>query len=578
MANLNQHDILFINSKKFKGFSELIEKSYNFKILSYDLPPFISFTSRKAVLTTDKGVFFLKEKPLYCSDNISRNIAANFQLFLSKNLNYIPSILSTRNKKLYIEWKNRFFFLTEFKKGRVFNGSSNDIKNILKVLRCFQDVAATFKIQNLVVKKTESYKVIPCVSLIEEYVYTKSDKLLFRRITNVIENLKSQYNTVKKTNYVMSHGDFALFNVILNKRKVVAINDFDNACYLPRIHDLAEFLVSATLVYYIGPLTNLNTPVFVTPKETVFNQILNYYLTHFNLQPEDILLLPIIAEIVWLEILLLAVMKEDYTLSDITPAIKKLEKNILQSKINSAIQKSNKKVFIWDFHGTLETGTIYILTEIANILLKENGSKKQYSPLEISSISGFSWNVFFKSNFPNFSEKKIQNIVESVYNEKKFKTINQKYSKPNNNAKSLLRTIKECGGINIVVSYSRQNKLKKYISQIGLEELIDEYHGVDDNTLKSKQDILKKKSLSIKSILKKYPGYKTYAVGDTGEDFNAARISGIDKFFWLLSKDDKKTKQQLYKNIDSKKLQFIFDLEEIKEVLSKVISNKKRTG
>lgn len=32
-----------------------------------------------------------------------------------------------------------------------------------------------------------------------------------------------------------------------------------------------------------------------------------------------------------------------------------------------------KKLFIWDFHDTLETGTLKIITEIANSLLREKG-------------------------------------------------------------------------------------------------------------------------------------------------------------------------------------------------------------
>ena len=133
----------------------------------------------------------------------------------------------------------------------------------------------------------------------------------------------------------MSHSDFIIFNLILDKSGVVAINDFDNVKVLPRIHDMAEFLVSASLLNYNAPLTNLKFPVQAVPNLSTFNYIMNHYVQKYDLSSAEIDLLGSVAEIVWLWTLALAVFKDDYSISDLKPALSSLRsrkvKKIIQA-------------------------------------------------------------------------------------------------------------------------------------------------------------------------------------------------------------------------------------------------------
>lgn len=561
MANLNEHDILFLGSPEFESFPQVLEEAYGFKIRSYDLPPFVSFTSRKAVLNTDSGVYFLKEKPVYCSDEKTRALAADFQTFLSEALDTVTPILKTQNGESYIQWQDRFFFVTDFKHGRVYNGSDSDIHQMLLALRDFQKVAKGFATED--VPPMKSYESLMIFESLEKNIESKADRKDITQIKELIRTLQNDYDAVPETEYIMSHGDFGLFNILLNKQNVVGINDFDNVSYFPRIHDLAEFLVSASIVHYLGPISNLRLPVFTKPNEKIFNQILAFYKQYFLLTPEETQLLAIVAEIVWLEILLLAVLKGDYKLSDISDAINEIKKGTLRSKIIKKIQSQEKKVFVWDFHGTLEVGTLFILTEIANTLLKENGSAKQYTPAELASIPSFSWDTFFQRHLPYLSFQKTQAIARNAYDESRFAPLMRKYSQPNIGAEAVLQKVKDLGGINIVVSHSRQDKLGCYIKQVGLHHLVDSYYGIDDGSIASREDVLKKKTVVIREILDRHSDYHSYAVGDADMDFNAARSAGVDFFYWLLPINNKGAKQELYKGITSQKLKFILQLEEI---------------
>lgn len=337
MANLNKHDVLFLKSKNFEGLADLIERSYDIKIFSVEFPSFISFTSRKAIIHTNKGVFFLKEKPQYSDDPLSRVKSATFQTYASTKLNIVPKILNTLSNQNYILWKKRYFFLTEYIEGRTYNGSDSDIKSILialqKLNNCGKDFINEKSIPEDIVKKIESFEVASLVPSIEKYIKSDSERKIYQRILKIFENLKSEYLENPKPEYLMSHSDFIVFNLIFRNDKVIAINDFDNAKCLPSIHDLAEFLVSATLLNYNGSVTNMKLPVLLKPDENKLAIILQSYAKDFFLRDDDFKLLSLVAEIVWAWTLCLSVLKEDYTISDLSPVVDLLEKNYLSNLI-----------------------------------------------------------------------------------------------------------------------------------------------------------------------------------------------------------------------------------------------------
>lgn len=218
---------------------------------------------------------------------------------------------------------------------------------------------------------------------------------------------------------------------------------------------------------------------------------------------------------------------------------------------------------IWDFHGTIEIGTIFILTEIANTLLRENGSDKQYTPAEFATIPSFSWNTFFQNHFSNLGPDIVTAIAQNAYNEDKFGYLLEKYSQANEGALHVLQHVKSNGGKNVVVSHSRQDKLGFYIDHIGAGQYVDEYYGVDDGSISSREDVVQRKTSVIRGIHDRHKHLHCLAIGDAEMDFRAAMLAGVKKFFWLIHVNNKGAKQQRFKDVPSEKLRFILRLEEL---------------
>ena len=567
MANLNDHDVLFIAADRFSELRTLLEKEYGFKILECSMPPFVSFTSRKAVIDTSEGTFFLKEKPKYCSSILQLKQSGDFQSYMASKVTFVPPIILTKRGEKFVHWNGRAYFLAEFREGRIYNGSTQDLKEMLRAIDSFTQFAEEFTEQNTdLYEKTDSDEVLKLIELLLKEIKTKEDGVVFEDVQKLVEDLRNEYRSYAEISFLVSHGDLAIFNMIFENGEVAALNDFDNVARLPRFHDLAEFLVSATLINYIAPLTNLAHPLFVKPDTQKSGIILKNYRQRYLSSEKDEEFFFVLVKIVWLEILILAVLKGDYLLQELKDAIV-----TIQSKEFKAVmmkESNHMKIFIWDFHDTLEVGTLDVITEIANTLLERNGSSKRYSVEKMAALPSFSWETFFASHLPDLSPEQIKNVASSAYDTNKFGHLGLKYSRPRFGAKELLQEIKSLGHINVVISNSRPDNLTTYIEQVGLGDFIDSYIGVDDGKIASKSDVIKRKVAAANQILASYMPDSVYSVGDSESDLQMARAIGADRFFWIGSESSTTLHQEKYKDIANDTITFIHNLEPIREVLS----------
>jgi thiamine kinase-like enzyme len=323
MANLNKSDLLAAEKSNFNDLEKLIESAYNLKILKTYYPNSVSFTSRKAVLETNKGKMFLKEKPFYCSDEISLQRSALFQNYCSKE-NICPEIIKGVSGEFYFNFENRKFFLSKHIDGRHFNGSKQDIEKMLKIVSKLNIAGKNFLNQeglpDFILEKYDSYQIATLIPELTKYIKNSKDKNVFEKVQKTFESLKNEYMLVGNKEYVMSHSDCILFNFIFTENSAYII-DFDNAKVLPRIHDFAEFFISGTILNYLAAITNLKKPVLLTYNKEFSNTILNFYKKNLNFSQTDILLFPIIADIVWIWTLCLSVLKEDYSIEDLGRAV-----------------------------------------------------------------------------------------------------------------------------------------------------------------------------------------------------------------------------------------------------------------
>lgn len=336
MSNLNETDLLITNTAKFKSLKVVLEHLYDFKIKKTHYPDSISLTSKKAIIETDKGLFFLKEKPQYCSEDIFIQKSSLFQDFCSQNTPYVPKIIKTIENNYYFEFENRKLFLSEYIEGKLFNGSKNDIEKMLDVINSLNSAGIKFLIdKNLpknVIKKFDSYEIATLIPNLIKYIKTEEDRLIFDNIQKTLSILTHEYDLIGNNKYIMTHSDCILFNFIFSREQTYLI-DFDNVKVLPRIHDLAEFFVSATMLNYLAEITNLKKPIFIEPNKQFKEMILNYYKEKLKLSKKEVLLFPIIVDIVWLWTLCLSVLKEDYLLTDLKDMLETINKKTNRDKI-----------------------------------------------------------------------------------------------------------------------------------------------------------------------------------------------------------------------------------------------------
>lgn len=331
MANLNNIDVLFLNSKKLTEIKHLLETEYCFSIQRISLPPYISFTCRKVVIHTDRGDFFVKEKPRYCDTNSHRENFSRFQNFLSERCQFVLPLLPTHDGVFFVQHNSRHYFVTPFVKGRIYNGSAKDLSRMLSALIKVQSISKGFQFHEN--QKHESPSVLEIVHSVSRQIRDDYDQKIYSNILRTITLLKKQYARVENKSYLMSHGDCSIFNILFIQNGLITLNDLDNCKVLPRIHDLAELFVSACLLNYIAPLTNLKKPIILHAHTNNVYLILEFFRRYFHLDKNELQLLPVVVKVIWLENLLLATLKGDYSIADLEPAIEMMESKKLDMLI-----------------------------------------------------------------------------------------------------------------------------------------------------------------------------------------------------------------------------------------------------
>lgn len=334
MANLNTHDIINMKSEYGKKLTTAIESAYNFKIIDYTPIPEISFTSKKALIETDQGIFFLKEKPFYSKASDSLFRSSSFQDYCYKNSNKFVNIIKTKNSSHYLEFEGSIYFITPFVYAKSFTGENKDLLKMIETIITLRKLGKSYLKENYkkekLLPKNKSYEIILPMMLFEPMVNTNEEKKYFLHLKKALKILIKEFDSMENIEYIMAHGDCILFNFqILNDKAI--LHDFDNAKVLPITHDIAEFFVSSCLLNYKGSITNLKLPIFLSCHKNTSNIVANKILKNIN--KNEIPLLIICIEIIWIWSLMLSVLKEDYKITDLSPAIENIFKRKLHKEL-----------------------------------------------------------------------------------------------------------------------------------------------------------------------------------------------------------------------------------------------------
>lgn len=143
---------------------------------------------------------------------------------------------------------------------------------------------------------------------------------------------------------------------------------------------------------------------------------------------------------------------------------------------------NNRILFAWDFHGVLEKDNIYAVQELCNLILDKFNTGKQISIEETIQWYGLSWFDYLKLAFPEGNRKLWKEMANNILLlQRSTWDIVYKHLKPREFAIDVLRTIKDKGHHNILISNSRPKDILKFIDIINATEYFHEIIGVATN-------------------------------------------------------------------------------------------------
>jgi phosphoglycolate phosphatase-like HAD superfamily hydrolase len=192
-----------------------------------------------------------------------------------------------------------------------------------------------------------------------------------------------------------------------------------------------------------------------------------------------------------------------------------------------------KRLFAWDFHGTLEQGNDKAVLEIMKIVLANHGIDTKITMEDVHRLYGDTWYAYFREFAPG---KKIDLLVEEAV--RTSEKITRKYLKPADYATEVLSKIKEVGDTNAVISLSREYRLKDFIECIGIEKYIDIVRGVPKYIERGAQEEWKVnyKAEEIKARSGDFD--RTIVIGDREADVAAGKLCGATTY--LIRHDGRK--------------------------------------
>jgi HAD superfamily hydrolase (TIGR01549 family) len=194
-----------------------------------------------------------------------------------------------------------------------------------------------------------------------------------------------------------------------------------------------------------------------------------------------------------------------------------------------------KNLFVWDFHGTLETGNIYAVQELVNLVLKDFKINKEVSIKEVRDWYGLSWFDYFKLAVPEGNDKLWQDMVNKVLSlQQRGWNIIKTHIKLRESAEEVLKTIKKEGHQNILLSNASPQHIKKFTDLLNITKYFTDIIGVDKRHVsRINKEINDNKSKALTDFLRKREYNKVVVIGDRESDIKAGRNCGATTYLFI---------------------------------------------
>lgn len=122
-----------------------------------------------------------------------------------------------------------------------------------------------------------------------------------------------------------------------------------------------------------------------------------------------------------------------------------------------------KKLFVWDFHGTLEKGNEFAVIEITNKALEKHGFAERLNTTDAVRLYGLKWYEYFGHLLPNESHETHVELQNTCFEWPDVFSIIAKYLEPNDHALTVLGTIKDAEHDQILISNTSVEALPQFV-------------------------------------------------------------------------------------------------------------------
>ncbi len=181
-----------------------------------------------------------------------------------------------------------------------------------------------------------------------------------------------------------------------------------------------------------------------------------------------------------------------------------------------------KKLFVWDFHGTLEIGTQKAVVEVSNTILKKNKFSQKFTLSLCRRLSGLKWYKYFQFLLPQEPRSLHLKLQEDCFRfSDSHPQIIVKHIRPTPHSHYVLRRIQK-KHLQILISNTKPSSLKIFINAIKVNKFFTNKNSfaVDGHGPTRRQNKLK----ILKKYLKNHPTDQLIVIGDTKKDISLASL------------------------------------------------------
>lgn len=188
-----------------------------------------------------------------------------------------------------------------------------------------------------------------------------------------------------------------------------------------------------------------------------------------------------------------------------------------------------EKLFVWDFHGTLEHGNDNAVQEITNSVLEEHGYTRRITLTEAEMLTGKSWHEYFAFLLPDLDyEHYLKLQAKCISIAQSNPEIITKNIKPTPYAGEVLEAIDKSPHTQIVLSNTQPQSLDLFLESVYIDHYFPPLHRIAVDVPAPK--LTKKEWLCSFLSDKNFPG-GVIAIGDSSWDVELAECHS--KRCWL---------------------------------------------